>query len=364
MILRNLIIAGVLLALCPASAGDKGKSSYVWHDVTQLRLEGRGWPAERAAFYDRLPPHARESVTAKVWELSHHTAGLFFRFKTGADSIRLRWTLLSGELGLKNMPPTAVSGIDLYAREKDGRWVFAGNGRPRALSNDVRFNLPESEAYMIYLPLYNGIREMSVGIPSGEAFEQPAPDSAARPVVFYGTSITQGGCASRPGMAATAILARDLEVPLVNLGFSGAGKMEPAMAGLLAETDAALYVLDCLWNMDEDMVAHRVEPFIRRLRQARPGVPIVLVEDSNYRNQIPTARGKILRRIHQKLTGSGMEGLYFLSAENMLGTDGEATVDSVHPNDLGMMRQARVFADFLGPLLKAPEMPSDPARRR
>ncbi len=172
--------------------------------------------------------------------------------------------------------------------------------------------------------------------------------------MFYGTSITQGGCASRPGMASTAIVRRELDVPVVNLGFSGNGRMEPEMADLLAELDPAVYVLDCLWNMRPAEVSERVAPFVRTLRTARPDTPILLVEDSSVRNTTPTEKGTILRRIHEELTTEGIGNLHFLSNRDMLGTDGDGTVDGCHPNDVGMIRQAAVFTKSLAAILGVP----------
>ena len=119
------------------------------------------------------------------------------------------------------------------------------------------------------------------------------PVGNRKPLVFYGTSITQGGCASRPGMVHTAILGRWLDRPVINLGFSGNGTMDPEMADLMAELDPALYILDCLPNINAAQVAKRVVPFVRTLRKARPETPILLVEDltgSGRPRGIPSSR--------------------------------------------------------------------------
>jgi lysophospholipase L1-like esterase len=152
-------------------------------------------------------------------------------------------------------------------------------------------------------------------------------------------------------MACTAIVQRQLDVPVVNLGFSGSGKMEPEMADLLAELDPAVYVLDCLWNMSPEMVAERVGPFVRRLRQAHPNTPILLAEDSSVSNTTPTQKGAIVRTIYQELKSEGIAHLHFLSNKNMLGEDGDGTVDGVHPNDVGMLRQAAIFCKSLAAIL-------------
>ena len=148
-------------------------------------------------------------------------------------------------------------------------------------------------------------------------------------------------------MSFTAIAGRMLDTPVINLGFSGSGKMEPAMGDLLAELDPSVYVLDCIWNMTPQMVSERVEPFVRKLREARPDTPILLAEDCNFREISPTEKGRILRDVYAKLKKNGVKKLYFLANRGMMGDDWDGTVDACHPNDLGMMRQAEVFAKAL-----------------
>jgi len=349
MLTLSLLIGGRFL--CPAAGIAEQDEDIRWHDARSLTIEGQGW-IETEAVYDRLPAKARSLVREAVWNLSRHSAGLRIRFTSDATFITVRWTLIKESLALPHMPATGVSGVDLYARDEDGRWIFAGNGRPTGLTNEAEFKLPESSEYALYLPLYNGVSRVELGAYKTRFFKpsEPSPEERGKQVVFYGTSITQGGCASRPGLAATAIAGRRLNVPVINLGFSGNGRMEPELAGLLGELDPAVYVLDCLWNMTPEMVTERVEPFVRILRKARPATPIVLVEDSNFMNR-PTGDGEILREIYRKLKAEGDENLHLLANTGMLGDDTEGTVDRCHPNDLGMMRQAEVFVDFLRPLL-------------
>src|ERR1017187_7975974 len=137
--------------------------------------------------------------------------------------------------------------------------------------------------YLLYLPLYNGVEEVKIGVPPEAKFESALPRPAGlKPIVFYGTSIVQGGCASRPGMAYPAILGRRLDRPQINLGFSGNAWSEPEVAQLLAELDPAAYVLDPLPNMKEEWVVPRLARFVEILRGAHPKTPIVLVENVPY----------------------------------------------------------------------------------
>ncbi len=125
------------------------------------------------------------------------------------------------------------------------------------------------------------------------------------------------------------------------------------MAEILTELNPSVYVLDCLWNMGPPQVSQRVEPFVKKLRESHPETPILLVEDSSCLNITPTPKGRALRAVYEKLTAEGVKNLHFLSNEGMIGNDGEGTVDGVHLDDLGMMRQADVFTEALRPLLQA-----------
>lgn len=325
----------------------------LWYDGRLLLLEGKGWESTES-YYDRLPATAKDKVRPPVWDLSHDSAGMALRFVTEATAIEVRWTLRNGNLALPHMPATGVSGIDLYMRADNGRWTFVQNGRPTAKSNEASCRVVPGRECLLYLPLYNGVESIKIGVPKDKTLSKPteSPGRQNKPILFYGTSITQGGCASRPGMAFTAIVRRQLDVPVINLGFSGNGKMEPEMADLLAELDPAVYVLDCLWNMRPAEVSERVGPFVKKLRSVRPNTPILLVEDCSVSNTTPTEKGTICRRICEDLKTEGVAGLHFLSNRDMLGTDGDGTVDGCHPNDVGMLRQATVFSKSLATILE------------
>jgi len=344
----------------PATAARDPKTATLWYDATRLTIEGKGW-TETEHYYERLPTRARGVVTDAVWRLSKDTAGLCVRFVTDASRISARWTVTSENLAMPHMPATGVSGLDLYVNDQ-GTWRWTGAGRPvKSPTNECVLAEgipPGPHEYALYLPLYNGVKSLEVGLPPDATLAHPAPRPAsrARPICYYGTSIAQGGCASRPGMAHVAILGRMLDRPMINLGFSGAGKMEPAMASLLAELDVAAYVLDCLPNMTADMVKERVEPFVETLRQAHPDTPIILVENTMYENgrflpkvrETITEKNAALRSACERLAAKGVPKLTYVESDSLVGTDGEGTVDGAHCTDLGFLR----FAQSLAPVLR------------
>ncbi|MCD6308927.1 MAG: exo-alpha-sialidase [Candidatus Latescibacteria bacterium] len=346
-------------AMSSSAPGD----SILWFDIRLFGVEGRGWD-DTKGFYDRLPAKAENMVRKPVWHLGRDSAGMCVRFVTDATKIQARWDLTSENLDMPHFPATGVSGLDLYVKTYGDHWRWLGVGRPEHFPvNTVTLarGIPrEKREYLLYLPLYNGVSTVEIGIGGEFTLETAEPRPADRkPMVFYGTSITQGGCASRSGMVHTAILGRWLNYPVINLGFSGNGRMEQEMADLLAELDPSVYVLDCVPNMNPDMVRERVEPFVKTLRKARPNTPILLVEDRNYTNSwlVQSARAHNtedhaeLRKAYFRLLESGIRNLHYLPGDHLLGHDDEATVGGSHPTDLGFMRQARAFRDALRPIL-------------
>ncbi|MEO6002029.1 MAG: SGNH/GDSL hydrolase family protein [Opitutus sp.] len=329
-----------------------------WNDVTTWGLEGRAFnDAPRSRWFDRLPASAEGKVTDRVWELSRDSAGMMVRFKTDANRIWADYTLRKENLAGANMTAIGASGLDLYARDDSGKWRWVGVSRPAAKvvrQEIIKGLAPGLREYALYLPLYNGVENLSVGVPPGSKFERLAP-RAEKPIVFYGTSITHGASASRPGMVHTAILGRRLDRPVINLGFSGNGRMDAAVGEYLITIDAAVFVIDCLPNMDPKQVREKCPPLVAQLRAAKPGIPIVLVEDRRHTNswvlpalaQFHTDNHAALRECFDQLQKQGVTQLYYVRGDDLLGDDGEGATDGSHPNDLGFVRQADVFEPVL-----------------
>lgn len=366
---RRHFLSGTVLALGHVAMGhhcaesQAAQESLVWHNVSSWGVEGKGW-SDTERCYDRLPARAKGKVRDAVWTLSRHSAGMLVRFETDAASIHVRYSLLSSSLALPHMPATGVSGVDLYARDEDGKDRWLGVAFPTAQQVNVRLASgidarPGGRLYTAYLPLYNGTETLEIGIPAGASFRPVAPRQE-KPIVFYGTSIMHGACASRPGMSITAILGRRLNRPMINLGFSGNGRMEPEVGAFLTELDPALYCIDCLPNMVAKDVAEKTEPLIRQLRAARPDTPILLVEDRTYTNArfLKTSRDRhdgsraALREAYKKLKAEGVKRLGYLEGDIQLGKDGEAATDGSHPNDLGMMRYADAYEPAIRRMLR------------
>jgi len=329
-----------------------------WYDIGDWGVEGRGW-TDTLCPYDRLPARAEKLVPQPVWELSRSATGMCAFFETDALAIHARWQLRSPQVGEANFPVAGFSGLDLYGDDAGTwRWVAAGHQvkdqRPEFCLVDGLGAGPR--LYRVYLPLRNPVAQVAIGIPAGARFT-PIPPRRQKPLVFYGTSIVHGAYASHAGIVHPSILGRRLNRPVINLGFSGNAKMEPALAELLAELDAAIYVIDALPNMDLPLVSQRAETFIRLLCAARPAVPVVLVEDRplvNYwikpdQHRVHQEKWREFRRIYETLRERGLTQLAYVAGRDLFGTDSESSLDSSHPSDLGFMR----MADALEPIFHA-----------
>lgn len=360
-VLISTIFAGSLTA---QSAEVDEEPVVVWHNVTNWGVEGRVWTdQERMRWFDRFPAAAKNDVTPQVWNLSRSSTGMVCRFRTDSPFIRLKFSLMSANLNGTNMSPMGASGFDLYARNDAGQWRWVESNGPRSAEEDVMMvsGLADGEReYALYLPLRNSPDNLEIGVAESAMFEGLAPREA-KPIVFYGTSINHGASASRAGMVHTAILGRWLDHPVVNLGFSGNGRMHAAVGEWLTKIDAAVYVVDCLPNLNAEKVRERAVPLVKQLRAARPDTPIVLVEDRRNTNSwiLPArdahhdANHAALQEAYTKLQEEGVKGLYYIRGDNLLGDDTEGTADGSHPSDLGFMRQATAFHPVLEAALGA-----------
>lgn len=340
---KNMAVEGVVVT-----------NGMKWIDGKLLPIEGRAFD-DTEHYYDRLPAGVTTNVNGGVRSMKHHTSGMLFRFVTDSSKLNFKWVPYNKNLSMDHMPATGVSGIDVYRFDKKhGKWLYVKTGRINSSKGGyLSLKWTPGTPCLVNLPLYNGVKSFSLGIETNATVSALAPRKSGikKPVVFYGTSITHGGCASRPGLGFVNIIGRNLDVPVVNLGFSGSGVMEFEMSEHLARIDASCYVLDCLWNMGISTGNSRkgrnvdvnYEPFIRNLRAKRPDVPIVMAEMCDVYCGNPNALDGFVKKLYDKLVGEGWKNLVYIPKGKMYADDFEGTVDGVHPNDWGMMHLAREY---------------------
>ena len=355
----------------PRMAADKAvvdTNGVKWIDGRYLPIEGRWNLGGTEHYYMRLPDSLTTNVNGGVRAMRDNTSGMLFRFRTDSNFLVLRHTPLHGWHGMPHMTEVGMSGWDVYRLDKaSGKWRFVASNwgaRDDAAHPGARLRridwTPGDEC-IINLPLYNGVKEFALGVAPDSRIEAPSPwaSGVTKPVVFYGTSITHGGCCTRPGLGFVNIVGRELQVPVYGLGFSGSGVMEYELSDVISRIDASCYVLDCLWNMSlkEEQSPGRslegnYEKFIRNLRAKRPGVPIVMAEHCNVFGNKKDDRDIFIRKLYEKLIAEGWKNLVYLPNDAMYTGDYEGTVDGCHPNDLGMMSMAKAFSKAVATALK------------
>lgn len=361
--MRRFLLTLILICLAVCAFGQSDKKAdtgTVWHEGTEFPLFGKATD-QTATAYDRLPASYEKLIRKRLWNLGRNTAGLYIRFRSDSPYIKLKWTSRFG-VKMNHMPATGIRGLDLYYMAEDGKWYFARNGRP---SNDMQTEVTvisnmdgSMREWMLYLPLYDGLKELQIGVAKNAVIDQPKENSpkAGNQIVFYGSSIMQGGCVSRPGALATSIISRELNREVINLGFSGNAFLDLEIAELMAQVESpSLFVLDYVPNSTADKIRESGEAFFNILRKAHPDVPVILVErpiyPHSYLDQRSSAdikaRNEAQKELYLKLRKAGQKKIYYLEAEKILGKDREGTVDGTHQTDLGAERYARAILPLI-----------------
>ena len=344
-------------------------------DARQLRIVNKGYDdSERQ--YSRLPAWVKDSIPQgrELWDRQQCSSGIGVRFATDSRQIGVKYELF-WDTHMIHMADTGLKGTDLYIFEGDSVWRHVNTNRPyvkkdpqgnktkRVESTYVERLDGKMHEYVVYLPLYDGVLDdFFIVVDSGCTIAPGRVDliDPAKKIVAYGTSILQGGCASRTGMAATNIIGRRLNCEVVNLGFSGEGKMDSYMADALAQiADADLFLLDPVPNCTEMMCDTLTYGFVKALRQARPDVPIVMLEgpiypyaryDSMFHNYLP-AKNAAFRRNYERLKADNPDNLYYVTSDGLDGVQDDGTVDGIHLTDLGFLHYADKMTPILGRIL-------------
>lgn len=331
--------------------------SLVYYNADNFQIIGKGFQ-DTESLYDRLPKHLKNQIRPVLWNLSKNSAGIAIRFCSNTSTIRIRWDNLFVN-NMSHMAATGVRGLDLYAYEK-GNWQYISTAKPEAKITEKTLisNMPALDReYMLYLPLYDGIQKVEIGIDvESKIFNPKIPvPQTGNPIVFYGTSITQGGCASRPGMAYPSIIARKMNIETINLGFSGNGLMDWEILDEMLRIDACCYVIDCLPNCNLHRVNERGYQFIKRLLTEKNETPVIMVKEVGFAqsifnlelNEQVTKKNNTWVKIFKRLKNEGHQNLFLLSNENLIGNDFEGTVDGRHFTDLGFKRFSEKMLELI-----------------
>jgi len=324
----------------------------------RFTVNGLPWFEENGRAFLRFPKRAKGIVRDPVWELSTMPSGGRVRFKTDSTALRVRVRHSRPDLAMPHMCAVGNSGVDLYVGPP-ARMVYWGSNRPTTPTDpyvhEFFTKLPRRwREVTLYLPAYNDLVLLEIGLDPRAGLRPPPRFRLPRPVVVYGTSITQGGCASRSGNGWVPLLGRLLGVDVVNLGFSGNGQCDLEVADLMAEIDAACYVNDAIANMSAERMRTNYAAFNAILRRKRADTPLVLMTRIGYAREhvMPGAAARaqdaLVRRVHRQYRRAGDRGVHLIESYSIIGRESDhPSVDGAHLTDLGFHRLAHGVAPVL-----------------
>jgi hypothetical protein len=294
--------------------------------------------------YSRLPSEYQEKVSKKIWGLSKNPAGLSILFSTNSPEISIRWKTKQNS-GIPTHTRVVSNGFDLYCYTSD-TWKFVGSFSPSS-STDHQHIISGLDStkkdFLLNLPLFGELKNIEIGIRNGAELSRSDKHFMSGNIVVYGTSITQGSAASRPGMCYPSILARRLDKQFFNLGFSGSGYFDPVFAPLLLVENPELIILDCTPNSNPEVIRKNLPGLVSEIRSRDNDVPILLIEsiirvDAHFKPAKMKSielQNTALKNVFDSL--KSVPNLYYLNSD-LIGDDSESTIDGTHLTDLGFMR--------------------------
>lgn len=323
----------------------------IFHNAlcSPFRIYGLYFDSENKVFH-RLPKDVTNNCTPAIKQLSKHTSGGRIRFKTNSPYIALK-VIMPIELFGSNLSLLATFGFSIYSNG-----VFYGNIRPEmkhynaqkdgyfSFEGVIKTKITNIQDIEIYFPIYGMVSEVFVGLKDGSTLLSPSEYEIKNPIVFYGSSTTQGACASRSGNDYSALLSRWFNADYINLGFSGNGNGDEVLLNHLISLDASVYALDYGMNVkDLETLKNSHYDFYKRLRNAKPNTPIVFITRTFYNDPdkfLP--RHEIAKETYKKAINNGDKNVYFIDG-TILRNDIDfdyGTTDNSHPNDVGFYKIA------------------------
>lgn len=328
-----------------------------FHSVFEEAFSIHGVIYENGCFR-RMPQDIADRVNDGVKSLNTNTAGGRIRFITDSDYVAVN-VKYNGVGKMPHFALTGSAGLDLYINDGEGE-VYAGTFMP---PYDVKngyesvIDLGKKERLItIDMPTYSGVKELYIGLREGCVLRKAPAYPNALPVVFYGSSITQGGCCSRPGNTYQQILSRELDFDYLNLGFSGSARAEDVIADYIAGLDMSIFVYDYDHNApNTEHLSATHEKMFKKIRAAHPELPVVMLTRPKFHlDGDESERLAIVKRTYDNAVAAGDKNVYFIPGTELISEDFRevATVDNCHPNDAGFLSMALALKPLLCDLLK------------
>lgn len=303
--------------------------------------------------FRRLPEAVAKTVSEGVFGLHTHTAGGRVRFKTDSPYVAIHTKMPS----IGKMPHFALTGsagFDLYVGSNYKKTFVPPFDIENGYENVARLGTSEMREITINFPLYSSVGELYIGISDTATLLPPAPYEIETPIVYYGSSITQGGCASRAGTAYQGHISRRLKADFINLGFSGNAKGEDEMAEYISGLTMSAFVLDYDYNAPTvEHLKNTHERFFRRVREKNPELPIIMMSRPHFDyDENELQRLEVVKTTYENALRDGDKNVYFIDGRDLMKAVGsEGTVDDCHPTDLGFASMAKAIGDVLEKIL-------------
>ena len=327
------------------------ESNIKFHDVNQPPFQIHG------VFYDagqfrRLPEDVAKTVSDGVLALHGHTAGGRVRFVTDSPYVAI-YAQMPSVGKMPHFALTGSAGFDIYIREETERY-FRTFVPPVDMKDGYEgihyFECAGTREITINFPLYSQVGKLYIGLQEGAFIGAPQNYKIDKPIVYYGSSITQGGCASRPGNSYESIISRRLDADYINLGFSGNAKGEPEIAEYISKLDMSCFVYDYDYNAPSvEHLSNTHQKMYNVIREANPDLPIVVMSRPKYYlTEEEKQRLAVIVKTYEDAKANGDRNVYLIDGSALMAlAKDDGTVDNCHPNDLGFASMAKAVGDLL-----------------
>ncbi len=332
------------------------KDNYDFHSYKEFTLEGYPFYSENQSFF-RLPSRIFEQIPQTLINISRNSGGGLIRFRTNTKKMAV-YAEYTEKYESSLMSQMVDAGFDLY-KLMEGQYYSVANFRPMLGEEVCDMELTVSDDdnmydYLLYLPLFSWVKDFSVGVEKGCNIEMGSQRNNTKKILCYGSSVTHGACASRPGLTYPAMLGRMLDCETYNLGFSGNCKGEECIARELAALDFDAMVMEYAHNApSKEHLKATHEPFYKIIRESHPDVPIIFItmpEFESKSTQIEAGYKEIVKETYKKAINNGDNNVYYLDGRELFPDfmrSDYSSADKCHPNDLGMLEIARKIYDIL-----------------
>ena len=306
--------------------------------------------------FRRLPADVAQSVSEGVYYLHANTAGGRIRFKTDSPYIAIHAKMQS--IGkMSHFALSGSAGFDLYVFddvEKYTATFVPPFNIQDGYESIVNFSCAKMREVTINFPLYSEVSELYIGVSDNSTVISPEPYKIEKPIVYYGSSITQGGCASRPGNSYQSIISRRLNADYINLGFSGNAKAENEIAEYISKLNMSVFVYDYDHNAPTiEHLKNTHEKMFKIIRKANPELPIILLSRPKFHlTKSEEQRLDIIKTTYHNAIKSNDKNVYLIEGKALMEmAENDGTVDNTHPNDLGFASMAKAIGNVLEKIL-------------